>query len=117
MTKELEANNIEEADICPFAFKIKSRLPSTSEWICDEEITKPPIRPLDASIEPLNVTSPLGSKWKWLELISICPPDALINWLLEPTKNYLVLISNTDGFDLNLNKLSLSPTSSKPTPW
>ena len=112
---EPDANNNEEADICPLDLNI---IFSFSEFILDSDIWNPPILPSAASIVPVMVTSPLGSKWKLLELISIVPPDALINWVVsEPTKNAFVLISNSDGSDLNLKKLSVLANNSNPTPW
>ena len=113
-TNEPDASNRDDADICPAELKI---IFSFSEFILDSDIWNPPILPSAASIVPAMRTSPSGFKWNLLELISIIPPEALINWeLSEPTKNASVLISNTDGLDLNLRKLSELPNSSKPTP-
>ena len=81
-------------------------------------IWKSPILPSVAIIEPLKVNVLLaGSKWNKLELISILPLEALINWVVsEPIKNLSALISSSLGLVLNLKKLSLVATNSKPTP-
>ena len=115
ITKSPPANNKEEADICPLSLNINFLL---VDWILDCDISNPPILPSVASTEPLNLTLPMLSKWKLLELISIWPCEALKNDVLRlPTKNSWVCICNSDGFDLNLKKLSLVPNISKPTPW
>ena len=66
----------------------------------------------------LAVTVPCGVKWKSEELISMFPPEPLMNWLVvEPTKKVLATISKIFGLVLNLNEpLPFPPWSSKPTP-
>ena len=114
ITNDPEARSKDDADICPFALNIISWL---LLFIWSSWISNPPIVPPSASISPIIFTSPLVDKWNLLELISIIPPEALINCVFsEPTKNDWARISNIDGSDLNLKKLSLSPTNSNPTP-